>query len=494
MDLLSYKIPDIIALIRQKKLSPLELCDFYLDRIQKFNPELNAVLTLNPLAQKKARLMTENIDQYKDLPLPGLPILLKDVFCVKDIKTTAGSKILKNFISPYSSEVATRLEKAGAIVLGKCNQDEFAMGVSNENSAFGPTLNPWDKHYVPGGSSGGSACAVAGGLSAGSIGTDTGGSIRQPASFCNLVGVKPTYGRVSRYGMIAYSSSLDQGGPMTMYVEDSALLLETLSGKDKKDMTSSAQKVPKWSKSFSNTKSFVKGLKIGWLNRQSMEKSCSQDTLQILKNIMQMLKSHGAKIEDISIPLMDKALPVYYLISTSEASSNLARYDGVRYGHRFDFQNQKPASLHDFYSQNRGSGFGKEVKRRILMGTYCLSSGYYDEYYNKASCIRRQIRDQFIKAFSEVSVLIAPVSLSTAFKFGENPAGSLDSYLMDSFTVLANLAGLPSVAVPGGFSSKNHLPIGAQLIANHFDEQSLFHVAWLIQENMQAVGKRPPLP
>ena len=490
MNLLDHSIETLLSLMRTRQLSAEELCRFYLNRIERLNPSLNAVLTVNSSALKKAQEITKNWDQYKNLPLAGIPILLKDVFCVQGIKTTAGSKILENFISPYSSEVALRLERAGAILLGKCNQDEFAMGTSNENSAFGPALNPWNKAYVPGGSSGGSASAVSAGLCAGSIGTDTGGSIRQPSAFCNLVGVKPTYGRVSRFGIIAYSSSLDQAGPMTNYVEDSALLLSVISGKDEKDATSFSQTVPDWT---TNISAKVKGLKVAWLNKEQVEKSCSSAVLKALKDTAHGLESHGAVLKEVSVPLLEMAVPVYYLISTSEASSNLARYDGVRFGHRFNFKDKKPASLEAFYSLTRGTGFGHEVKRRILMGTYCLSSGYYDEYYNKASCLRRMIRDQMLEAFSEVDVLIAPVSAGTAFKLGQKPAGSLESYLLDSFTVSANLAGLPALSVPVGFSADNHLPLGVQFIAPHFKEQVLFNVAYFIQKTLKAVGKRPPM-
>ena len=340
-------------------------------------------------------------------------------FCARNIKTTAGSKILENFISPYSAEVVHRLEKAGALILGKCNQDEFAMGNSNENSAFGPVRNPWNKKYVPGGSSGGSAAAVAAGLCAASVGTDTGGSVRQPAGFCNLVGIKPTYGRVSRYGMIAYASSLDQAGPMTMYVEDSALILEALSGKDEKDSTSFLKEVPKWLNNCQKQK--VKGLKVGFLNTEEVHTVCAPEVVDHLQKVKELFKSWGALVEDISFPLMDMSVPIYYLISTSEASSNLARYDGVRYGYRFSSQNKRPAHLEEFYSQTRKEGFGKEVKRRIIMGTYCLSRGYYDEYYNKASQIRRLLRDQFMKLFSEYSLLMAPVCSSKAFQLGGKP-------------------------------------------------------------------------
>ena len=491
MNLLDSKIKNLVSFIRGKKISTSELCQFYLNRIEKFNTELNAVLTINSHALERAKHIDENFGQYKDRPLVGIPVLLKDIFCVEKMKTTAGSLILKDFISPYSAEVVQRLERAGAIILGKCNQDEFAMGNSNENSAFGPVFNPWNKQFVPGGSSGGSAAAVSAGFCAASIGTDTGGSIRQPSSFCNVVGVKPTYGRVSRYGMIAYASSLDQAGPMTMYVEDSALILEVISGTDRKDSTSSQKEVPKWSFNQELRNENIKDLKVGWLNKEYIEKSCSLEVMQTLEKVEKFLQSCGALVQNVSLPLMEMSVPVYYLVSTSEASSNLARYDGVRYGYRFDFQDNSLTSLEEFYSQNRGVGFGNEVKRRIIMGTYCLSSGYYNEYYSKASQIRRQIRDQFLEVFSKVSLLITPVSSSTAFKFGENPAGSLDSYLVDSFTVSANLAGLPALSVPAGFSPLNGLPIGVQLIAPHFDEQTLFNMASLIQNEMKAVGKRP---
>ena len=489
MDLLSCKITDLTSLIRKKKLSAEELCQFYLKRIEQFNPQLNAVLDIDSTALLEAKKIDSQFEEYKALPLVGIPILLKDIFCVKNQRTTAGSKILKNFVSPYSAEVVCRLKKAGAIILGKCNQDEFAMGNSNENSAFGPTLNPWNTKCVPGGSSGGSSAAVSAGFCTGALGTDTGGSVRQPASFCHLVGVKPTYGRVSRYGMIAYASSLDQAGPMTMYVEDSALLLETLAGKDPKDSTSSEKPVPPWSQ----TKNSIKNLKVGFLNRPWVEKTCSPEVVKTLKETKQVLKSQGAIVKEVSFPLMEMSVPVYYLISTAEASSNLSRYDGVRYGYRFNFENEEPADLEEFYSQTRSAGFGKEVKRRILMGTYCLSSGYYDEYYNKASQIRRQIRDEFQKIFSEFSVLLAPVSPGPAFKLGANPAGSLKSYLIDSFTVSANLAGLPALSVPTpAYKIGNHfLPIGVQLIADHFNEQALFDTALVIEKALETGGQRP---
>ena len=487
MNLLNCKIKELTALIRDKKLSAQELCQFYLDRIEKLNPGLNAVLTAGADgALKQAREIDTHFDKYKDLPLVGVPVLLKDIFCVKNMPTTAGSKILENFIPPYTASAVQKLLLAGAVILGKCNQDEFAMGNGNTLSAFGPALNPWNKAYVPGGSSGGSASAVSAGLCAFSLGTDTGGSIRQPSAFCNLVGVKPTYGRVSRYGMIAYGSSLDQAGPMTMYVEDSALVLEQISGKDPKDNTSADWPIPAWSRNLNKN---IKNLKVGVLNPEQAKKSCTPGALQILEKVKSLFVSHGAEVEEVSFPLLEMSVPVYYLISVSEASSNLARYDGVRYGQRFE--DPTPTDLETFYSHTRGRGFGAEVKRRIIMGTYCLSTGYYDEYYNKASQIRRQIRDQFIDIFSRYSLLLSPVAPGGAFKLTENPAGSLESYLIDSFTVSANLAGLPALSLPAGFVEG--LPVGVQLTANHFEEQTLFNTALFMEEKMQVAGKRPQI-
>ena len=486
MELLRISISDLTAAIRNKKWSVSEVCRFYLDRIDKLNAKWNVVLTINESVLNTAQKMDKQRELYKDLPLLGVPILVKDIFCTKNLRTTAGSKMLENFIPPYSALVVEKLEKAGALILGKCNLDEFAMGNSNENSAFGKSFNPWDPHRVPGGSSGANAAAVSAGLCMAGIGTDTGGSIRQPAGFCNIVGLKPTYGRVSRYGMVAYASSLDQAGPMTMNVEDSALLLEVIAGKDERDSTASQKKVPSWIKSLNPS---VKSLKLAVLKNPQLEDSCHPDVKKVLKNTIECLKAQGATVEEIDFPLIDKAVSVYYLISTSEASSNLARYDGIRYGFRSVFKSGA-GSLKDFYSKNRGEGFGVEVKRRILMGAYCLSKGYYDQYYNKACQIRSLLRNELLEFFSKFSVILSPVSAGPAFRLGEKQAGSVESYLSDSFTVLSNLTGVPSMSVPAGFSSEN-LPIGVQLMANHFDEQTLFNTALCIQKEMKAVGKRP---
>ena len=484
-DIFNFKIADIAKSIRNKNISAKEVCQFYLNRIESLNPTLNAILTTNEKAILEAEEIDSHLDKYKNCPLLGVPILVKDTFCTEGIRTTAGSRILENFIPPYSAEVVEKLKKAGAIILGKCNQDEFAMGNSNENSAYSSVLNPWNKEYVPGGSSGGCSAAVSAGFGSAAIGTDTGGSVRQPSSFCNLVGCKPTYGRISRYGMIAYASSLDQAGPMTVFVEDNALLLEVLSGKDKKDSTSSETEIPSW---VHNLTDDISSVKVAYLDEDSYAETCSSDVLKTVQQTVNLLKSKGASVQEISLPFMDVLAPVYYLISTSEASSNLARYDGIRYGHRT--LNNVKMKLEDFYSRYRSEKFGSEVKRRILMGTYCLSKGYYDEYYNKACQIRRMIRDQVKKLFSQFSVLIMPVSSIPAFRLKENVAGSVEYYLSDNLTVLSNLCGLPSLSVPAGFSS-NELPIGVQLIGDHFNEQDILNVALCIQNETKMAGRRP---
>ncbi len=486
MELLNHSLEEISSGIKKKKFSIKEVCQFFLDRITKYNSSLNAVVTLNEQAISRAIQMDQKIHQYRDLPLLGIPILLKDIFCTKDIRTTAGSRMLENFIPPYSAEIVQRLEKAGAIILGKCNQDEFAMGNSNEQSIFGPTKNPWNTDYVPGGSSGGSAVSVSAGFAPVSIGSDTGGSVRQPASFCNVVGIKPTYGRVSRYGMIAYASSLDQAGPLTVNVEDSALVLQVLSGADLKDMTSAQHLIPNWSRQL---QSGVQKLKIGWL---VLEDLVSPEVQTVMNRVQDVFKKHSFEIIPIHLSSLAVAVPTYYLISTSEASSNLARYDGVRYGYRHSFSDLEGGAknLENFYSRTRGHGFGSEVKRRILMGTFCLSQGYYDKYYERACQVRRYIRDELLQIFSKVSVLVLPVSSTPAWSICHTPPGSLDSYLSDQFTVLANLAGLPSLSVPAGFSSKD-LPIGIQLLAEHFNEQNLFNIAYFIQKKLGVVGRRP---
>jgi len=393
------------------------------------------------------------------------------------LKTTAASRILENFIPPYDATVVARLKSAGITVLGKLNLDEFAMGSSNETSYFGPTKNPWNLECVPGGSSGGSAAAQAARLSAGTLGTDTGGSIRQPASFCGVVGVKPTYGRVSRYGIVSYASSLDQAGPMVSCVEDAALTLEVISGRDERDATTSNHNVPAFS---ANLKEDLRGVKIG-LMKEYMTDGLDADVQKTLDLAIEAAKKQGAEIVEVSVPLTAQAVPMYYLIASSEASSNLARYDGIKYGYRTPSSSLAAMDLDQFYQKTRGEGFGKEVQRRIIIGTYCLSSGYYDAYYAKACQVRRLLSEQYTQAFKQCDVILSPVTTSPAFKIGGRISDPLAMYLNDIFTVATNLAGLPGMSVPYGRSSGG-LPIGIQLTAAHFDEQKMLNVGYSLQQ------------
>lgn len=473
--------------VRSGKIRAADLAHEHLQRVEILNPTINAYTAVNKKAVAQAEAIDQMVSQGKDPgPLAGVPFIIKDMLCTKGIATTAGSKMLAQFVPPYSATVVERLEAAGAIVLGKANQDEFAMGSSNETSFFGVVKNPWNLEHVPGGSSGGSAAAVAAGMACASIGTDTGGSIRQPANFCNLVGVKPTYGRVSRYGIIAYASSLDQAGPMTRTVADAAQIMEVICGKDERDATSSKQPVPKWSQNLGGS---LKGMKIG-LPKEYFSDQVSDDTKMVVDNALKILKEAGAETVEVSIPLTSQSVSIYYLIATSEASSNLARYDGVRYGHRADFSKVNAADLLDFYSRNRGEGFGKEVKRRIMIGTYALSSGYYDAYYKKACQVRRLLRQEFIEAFEQCDVMVTPVTTHPAFRIGERYSDPLKMYLNDIFTTSTNLAGLPGMSLPGGFS-KSGLPIGVQLTAGHFQEEKMLKVAYSIEQVLN-LSKRIP--
>lgn len=483
MDLLTATISEISSSIKTKKISAKEVTQFFLNRKEQMDPQLNSYISVNSEALKTAESIDQKIQQGDNLgELAGIPIAVKDMFCTKGLKTTAGSKILSNFIPPYDATVISKLKSAGAIVLGKLNQDEFAMGSSNENSFFGVTRNPWDLTRVPGGSSGGSAAAQAARLCVGALGTDTGGSIRQPASFCGVVGVKPTYGRISRYGIIAYASSLDQAGPMANSVEDAAVMLEVMCGHDPKDGTTSNQVVPAFHK---NLNANMKGLKVGIL-KEYITDGLTGDIQATFQSGIKALQEAGADIVDISVPLTESAVAVYYLVAASEASSNLARYDGVKFGYRSSFKNISELSLDDFYSITRGEGFGAEVKRRIMLGTYCLSSGYYDAYYNKACQVRRMMRDQFQQQFKKCDIILSPVTTAPAFKIGEKISDPLEMYLNDIFTVSTNLAGLPGMSVPFGFSKSTNaeaqLPIGLQIMANHFDEQKMLNVAYFLQQ------------
>ena len=486
MEILNSSLKTLRDAIAKREISASEVTAKYLSQIEKWNPKLNSFITLNDQAQARAKSIDERLAKKENVgPLAGIPVAIKDMLCTKGLRTTAASKILHNFIPPYSATVVERLEAAGAINLGKTNQDEFAMGSSTETSYFGISRNPWNFDYVPGGSSGGSAAAVAAGMACASIGTDTGGSIRQPASFCGIVGIKPTYGRVSRYGIVAFASSLDQAGPMTRTVEDAALMLEAIAGRDERDSTTAANPVPNWSGLINRN---LKGVKVG-LPKEYFSDQLTPETRSVVDKAIAAVKAAGAETIEVSLPLTDMAVSIYYLVATSEASSNLARYDGVRFGHRADFSAKPAEDLGEFYCRTRGEGFGSEVKRRIILGTYALSSGYYDAYYKKACQVRRLMRQQFLEAFSKCDVMLGPVCVSPAYKLGERVADPLKMYLNDIFTTSANLVGIPGMSVPGGFSAGG-LPIGVQLLSAHFQEQLLFNVGAAI-EHALVIKERP---
>jgi aspartyl-tRNA(Asn)/glutamyl-tRNA(Gln) amidotransferase subunit A len=467
----------VADLVKSKKVSAVEVARHFQGRIRSLDSKLNAFVTPNSQIEIEAKRVDDLLAKGESVgPLAGVPVAIKDLLCTEGLETTASSRILKGFIPPYSATVVSRLRRAGAVVTGKTSLDEFGMGSSNENAATGPVRNPWNTDLVPGGSSGGSAAAVAARLSLGAIGTDTGGSIRQPASFCGLFGIKPTYGRVSRYGIIAYASSLDQAGPMCLDTRDAAAFLEVIAGHCRHDSTSSALEVPRWG---ANLNGDLKGLKIG-LPREYFGAGLDADTQRVVQGAIEVAKKAGAQVVDVSLPLVKYAIPVYYLVATSEASSNLARYDGIRYGHRASLKGESGASIDDLYSASRGEGFGPEVKRRIMLGTYALSSGYYDAYYQKASQVRRMIRDEFLRAFEACDVILSPVTTSPAFGIGSRINNPLEMYLNDILTTSTNLAGLPGMSVHAGYSASG-LPIGVQLMAKHFDEQSIFNVSLAIE-------------
>ncbi len=480
MEILTASLKTLRDSIRKGDVSAAQVMEKYMGQIEKWNPKLNAYVTLNEKALDQAKAIDARLAKKENVgPLAGVPIAIKDMLCTRGLRTTAASKILHNFIPPFSATVVERLEKAGAINPGKTNLDEFAMGSSTETSAYGISRNPWNLEYVPGGSSGGSAAAVAGGLANAAIGTDTGGSIRQPASFCGIVGVKPTYGRVSRYGIVAFASSLDQAGPMARTVEDAALILEAISGRDEHDSTTAANPVPKWSELINKN---LKGMKVG-LPKEYFSDSLQSETRKAVERAIAAVKAAGAETVEVSLPLTEMAVPIYYLVCTSEASSNLARYDGVRFGHRADFSKKPAEDLAEFYCRTRGEGFGTEVKRRIILGTYALSSGYYDAYYKKACQVRRLLRQQFTEVFSKCQILMSPVTASPAFKIGGRISDPLQMYLNDIYTTSANLVGIPGMSVPAGFSSEG-MPIGVQLLSSHFQEQHLFNAGAAIEETL----------
>ena len=460
--------------LRAKQISSVELTQLYLDRIAKLNPALNAYITLDAeksLAQ--ARAADDRLAKGDATDLTGIPIAQKDIFCAKGWLTTCGSKMLHNFISPYDAHVISQFNDAGAVNLGKTNMDEFAMGSSNETSHYGTVKNPWNLAHVPGGSSGGTAAAVAARLCAAATGTDTGGSIRQPAALCGISGLKPTYGVVSRYGMIAFASSLDQAGPMGRSAEDLALLLNTMAGFDERDSTSLQRDREDYARDLNKP---LNGLRIG-LPKEFFAEGMSSDVAQAVEASIAEYKKLGATVVDISLPNTRLSIPVYYVLAPAEASSNLSRFDGVRYGHRApDYTN-----LADMYEKTRAQGFGTEVKRRIMIGTYVLSHGYYDAYYIKAQKIRRLIAQDFAEAFRQCDVIMGPTSPSTAFKLGEKGDDPVQMYLSDIYTIAVNLAGLPGMSIPCGFGA-NGMPVGLQIIGNYFDEARMLNAAHQYQQ------------
>ena len=462
-------VAELSKSLKNKEFSSVELTQHYLDRISR--SDLNAFITVtDELALSQARAADAKLANGSGSVLTGIPFAHKDIFCTKGVKTSAGSKILDPFISPYDATLSHKLNIENMVMLGKTNMDEFAMGSSNENYFYGPVKNPWNKKMVPGGSSGGSAAAVAGRLSPFATGTDTGGSIRQPSSLCGITGIKPTYGRVSRYGMIAYASSLDQAGPMTQTAEDAALVLNAIAGFDEKDSTSALRDVPDYTKSLRDS---IKGLKIG-IPKEFFSDGLDSSVEKVITESMKEFEAMGAELQQISLPNSAYAIPTYYIIAPCECSSNLSRLDGVRYGYRC----KDPKDLNDLYLRSRSEGFGDEVKRRIMIGTYALSTGYYDAYYLKAQKVRQLISEDFKKAFQNVDIIMGPVSPTTAFELGaiKDP---VSMYLADIYTLSANLAGLPGMSIPAGFS--NNLPVGLQMIGNYWSEEVLLNAAHQFQ-------------
>ena len=458
--------------LQAKTYSSVELTQFFLNRIDQ-HQQLNSYITVTPeLALAQAKAADQRIANGMSDLLTGIPIAQKDIFCTQGVITTCGSKMLANFNAPYNATVVDKFNQAGAVMLGKLNMDEFAMGSSNETSYFGSVKNPWNINTVPGGSSGGSAAAVSARLAVCATGTDTGGSIRQPAALCGITGLKPTYGRVSRYGMIAYASSLDQGGPMTRSAEDAAIMLQTMAGFDEKDSTSVDIPVPDYR--IGLNKSLV-GLKIG-LPKEFFGEGLDENVAATLASAIAEYRKLGAEIIDISMPNLKLAIPAYYVIAPAECSANLSRFDGVRYGYRCE----SPVDLTDLYTRSRGEGFGKEVKRRILMGTYALSTGYYDAYYLKAQKIRRLISEDFKAALATVDVIMGPVTPSTAFGIGEKMDDPIAMYLSDIYTIAINLAGVPAMSIPAGFVAG--MPVGLQLIGDYFSEDRLLNIAHQYQQ------------
>ncbi|MBW9261629.1 MAG: Asp-tRNA(Asn)/Glu-tRNA(Gln) amidotransferase subunit GatA [Candidatus Thiodiazotropha sp. (ex. Lucinisca nassula)] len=466
-------IVELAAGLKAGEFSSVELTGHFLERIERLDGNINAFITTTAeQALAEAAAADEKLKAGDAGPLTGIPIVQKDIFCTQGVKTSCGSRMLDNFISPYDATVVTKLKQAGAVSLGKANMDEFAMGSSNETSFYGNVHNPWDSERVPGGSSGGSAAAVAARMAAAATGTDTGGSIRQPAALCGITGLKPTYGRISRFGMIAFASSLDQAGPMTASAEDAALMLQAMAGFDPRDSTSADHPVPDYSATLNDS---LAGLKIG-LPMEYFEEGLDEGVRSSIEAALVVYKGLGAEVVEISLPNTAMAVPTYYVVAPAECSSNLSRFDGARFGYRCE----DPKDLEDLYKRSRGEGFGAEVKRRIMIGTYALSAGYYDAYYLKAQKTRHLISDDFKQAFEQVDVIMGPATPAPAFKLGEKTDDPVTMYLNDIYTIAANLAGLPGLSMP--VQPVNGLPVGLQLIGNYFAEAKLLNVAHKFQQ------------
>jgi len=466
-------LAELSSLLQSGEVSSTELTGHFLSRIKQYDASLNSFITL---AEDQAMAQAAEADKVLKNggagPLTGIPIAHKDIFCTRGIKTSCGSRMLDNFISPYDATVVSKFKQAGVVTLGKTNMDEFAMGSSNETSYYGPVKNPWNINMVPGGSSGGSAAAVASRLAPAATGTDTGGSIRQPASLCGITGLKPTYGLVSRYGMIAFASSLDQGGPMAQTAEDCALMLNVMAGFDEKDSTSLEKEIPDYRDTLDRS---IEGLRIG-LPKEYFDEGLDDNVRTVIQAALDQYRDMGAELIEIELPNSALSVPVYYVVAPAECSANLSRFDGVRYGYRCE----EPKDLFDLYTRSRGEGFGAEVKRRIMVGTYALSAGYYDAYYLKAQQLRHLISDDFKEAFKQVDVIMGPASPSPAFNIGEKAEDPISMYLSDIYTIAVNLAGLPGMSVPAGFVDGK--PIGLQIIGNYFEESRLLNVAHQYQQ------------
>ncbi len=484
MQLYELSLKELAHKIKNKEIKIKEALDSIYERIENTEEKIDAYVTLTKdEAYKKAEVLQQKLDAGEDIGiLGGVPIAIKDNICTKGVKTTCASRMLENFVPIYNATVIEKLEQSGAIVLGKTNMDEFAMGSSTQTSYFKKTKNPYNTDYVPGGSSGGSAAAVSADMAYAALGSDTGGSIRQPASYCSVVGLKPTYGLISRFGLIAYASSLDQIGPFTKTVEDAAIMLNVIAGNDKKDTTSADIEAKDYTKAIVND---ISSMKIG-IPDAFVKDGLNDEVKKAYEESIKILENAGAQIVHINLDYAKYSLPTYYIIATAEASSNLGRYDGIRYGYRAkDFDD-----LVDLYTKSRTEGFGEEVKRRIMLGTYVLSSGYYDAYYKRAQCVRTLIIEDFKKAFESCDAIIIPTSPNTAFKFGEKTKNPLEMYLEDIYTVPVNIAGLPAISVPGGFN-KEGMPIGMQFIAKAFDEEKLLQIAYTYEQNTNYNTKKP---